>query len=250
MLLSIHSASTTFAISTANVEVDDQPMVDNTIIVSQVTYEKDGWMVIHNDINGQPGDIAGMERVQAGINDSVIVKLDPKYVTNTMYAMLHQDNGIIGKWELTKDFPVYINGSALSPPFQVTGNLHSSIENATLDGTKLKFDAISAATGWALVLAKNKTVSKYHLKHGKNSVAQNLSLEYNKITIKLYIDRGTIGIMDSADTFTGKEITIENLQATVQTTDTYAQTVQKENGLNLLWVILPLIIKKRQPIEQ
>lgn len=75
------------------IAVNDQPP-GVKVIISFVTLAKDGWVAIHEDRDGKPGNILGARRFNAGERQSGAVDLlratEPEKV---YYAMLHSDDG-------------------------------------------------------------------------------------------------------------------------------------------------------------
>jgi len=68
------------------------------------------------------GTIHRLHHVKEWNNTNVVVKIDTSLATPVLYAMLHEDHGIIGKLEFPgPDNPVYVNGQMVAPPFNVTG---------------------------------------------------------------------------------------------------------------------------------
>jgi len=62
--------------------------------VELVTFAEDGWVVIHEDLDGQPGIILGAQRFNAGANQSGVVDLlRGTEEGRVYYAMLHRDDG-------------------------------------------------------------------------------------------------------------------------------------------------------------
>ncbi len=115
-----NATATTNGNVTPTVVVANQPIVDGTVTVSLVDSSGPGWIVIHADNNGQPGTIIGHAAVQPGENTNVAVTIDTTKATKTLYAMLHQDAGVVGTFEFPgADTPVTVNGQIVSPSFQV-----------------------------------------------------------------------------------------------------------------------------------
>lgn len=182
------------------VVVGSQPLVDDIVVIDRIEYDGPGWMVIHNDINGEPGEIAGIERMYPGVTEDLVVKLDLSLVTDTMYAMLHQDLGLVGKWELTKDFPVSVNGSVVAPAFMVTERLSSGIASAEVtSGGVIAHDVISGGPGW-LVLERNTSIlERVWVDHGRTSevLVPYADAVPEGAYLRLYEDRGIIGVFDA-----------------------------------------------------
>jgi predicted lipoprotein with Yx(FWY)xxD motif len=106
------------------VTVKDQEYDGTTVIVADVFSQGPGWIVIHNQVNGSLGPPIGYTQINSGDNKNIAVKIDPSQASPVMYAMLHQDAGILGKYEFPgPDVPVMFNGEMLSPSFKAT--IHS-----------------------------------------------------------------------------------------------------------------------------
>lgn len=94
-------------------------LVNNTVSIDKVVSVGPGWMTIHADKNGTPGDVIGHTAVVDGDNTNVVVTIDPKKATPKLYAMLHVDAGVVGTYEFPgADVPALANdGSMISPAF-------------------------------------------------------------------------------------------------------------------------------------
>jgi plastocyanin len=105
-----------------SVSVEDQEMTNGTVTVTQVVSNGPGWIVIHAQANGNPGPILGYSPVVDGPNQDVAVEIDAAKATETLYAMLHTDAGVMGTFEFPDgpDNPVKVNDQVVTPPFQVS----------------------------------------------------------------------------------------------------------------------------------
>ena len=67
----------------------------NTLVASMGVLSDPGYIVVHEDNNGQPGKIIGVSKlVGPGMVHGVSVALSRKVVAGEkIYAMLHKDNG-------------------------------------------------------------------------------------------------------------------------------------------------------------
>lgn len=120
----------TSASENPSVTVKDQEFDGTTLIVADAFSHGPGWMVIHNQVNGALGLAIGYTHLNNGDNKNIAVKIDPAQATPVMYAMLHEDAGVVGKYEFPgPDVPVMLNGEMLSPAF--TATVHSSAANIT-----------------------------------------------------------------------------------------------------------------------
>lgn len=121
---------------TPAVEVSDQEIRNDTVVVDRVVSDGPGWIVIHADDNGAPGDVVGYSTVVDGENADVSVQIDTSLLAVgmseteamtdtegvTLYAMLHTDAGEEGAYEFPgDDTPVTVDGEVVMAPFTVTG---------------------------------------------------------------------------------------------------------------------------------
>jgi predicted lipoprotein with Yx(FWY)xxD motif len=103
------------------VEVSDQDIVDDSVTIAEVVSSGPGWLVIHAEADGNPGPVLGYTAVEDGENTDVVVEIDAAQATDTLYAMLHTDAGIIGTYEFPgDDVPVTIGSEMVSIAFTVT----------------------------------------------------------------------------------------------------------------------------------
>lgn len=118
----LEPAATPTPAPTPSVTVADQEVVDGKITVAEVVSAGPGWIVIHTDDGGKPGPVIGYAAVADGVNTDVVVEIDVKAATPTLYAMLHTDAGAVGQYEFPgADAPVLVDGAMVMPAFAVTG---------------------------------------------------------------------------------------------------------------------------------
>ncbi len=99
-------ATTTADQSAANRIVMSDQYPGNVVYLSSVQLTKPGWVVIHKDNKGQPGDIIGSAHFDAGINAGGKITLSGSTVEGgTYYAMIHSDDGD-GIFNAAKDLPL------------------------------------------------------------------------------------------------------------------------------------------------
>lgn len=77
----------------------NQEIIDNKVLISGVVSDSPGWIVIHADDKGKPGQILGYSPVSKGSNNNIVVNIDSSAATQRLFAMLHVDEGIIGSFE-------------------------------------------------------------------------------------------------------------------------------------------------------
>lgn len=84
-----------------HVRAHDQPLGSmNDLWFSAVLLDQPGWVVVHADNNGAPGEVLGYSSLlPSGLSTGVTVTVDPSAVGNTVWAMLHYDTGTAGTYE-------------------------------------------------------------------------------------------------------------------------------------------------------
>jgi hypothetical protein len=91
----------------ASIEVYDQIPSMDTLKVQGVYSVGPGWIVIHADTNGTPGEVLGYAAVKDGLNTDVKVTIAMDKKTPKLIAMLHVDAGTVGVYEFPgADVPV------------------------------------------------------------------------------------------------------------------------------------------------
>lgn len=96
--------SSTMMVGKNAIVVSDQAP-GNTVVVSQVVFEKTGWAVVHEDRDGAPGNILGAQRFEAGTSKGTIELLRGTVEGGKYYVMLHSDNGD-GTFDHKVDLPI------------------------------------------------------------------------------------------------------------------------------------------------
>ncbi|MFN8491938.1 MAG: fasciclin domain-containing protein [Caldilineaceae bacterium] len=140
-------ATNTYAQYTPLVSVKDQDVVDGQITVASAVINGPGWIVIHADDKGSPGQVVGYAPLAAGTNADVAVPLDTAHTTDVLYAMLHIDEGKAGAYEFPgPDVPVAVDDKPVMSSFKVTGTSLSVVGTLLLsDGFKMLVNALKAA---------------------------------------------------------------------------------------------------------
>jgi hypothetical protein len=121
LVLILALSAIAFAQVAPKVTVKDQPIVNGTVTIQEVDAAQDGWLVVHNQMSGNPGADLGHTAVKAGKNTNVVVKIDVSKTTPVLYAMLHVDLGQEGMYEFPgADVPVQGPQADVNPTFHVT----------------------------------------------------------------------------------------------------------------------------------
>jgi plastocyanin len=145
--------------------VADQEIVDGTVTVAEVVSNGPGWLVIHADGEGKPGQVLGYTPVADGLNEDVRIEIDLGSATEMLYAMLHTDGGEIESWEFPggPDTPVQVDGQVVTPRFVVTGGLPLTAavlpsvlvaDQEIADGAVSIAEVVSDGPGWLVIHAQ------------------------------------------------------------------------------------------------
>jgi hypothetical protein len=105
--------------------VDQAP--GNIVYVSSVQLAAPGYVVIHKDKAGTPGDVIGYKYFEAGIYPGQITLTSPTVEGGVYYAMLHSDDGD-KVFNSAKDLPLK----------DASGNIIMKLFRVTLTPTELK----------------------------------------------------------------------------------------------------------------
>jgi hypothetical protein len=104
-----------------------EPLVGDILMVAEVKVNSDAWIVVHPEAAGGGPDastVLGRSFVMHGTTERVPVALDAALAPGaTLYAMLHDDTGEIGRFEFggsgTEDQPLVQGGSPVVQSFVV-----------------------------------------------------------------------------------------------------------------------------------
>jgi predicted lipoprotein with Yx(FWY)xxD motif/polyisoprenoid-binding protein YceI len=144
-----------------SVSVSDQEIVDGKVKISEVISDGPGWLVVHAQSEGRPGPILGYNQVSGDQNENILVDIDVRNATETLYAMLHTDAGAIGKFEFPEgpDTPVMAGGEVITPAFSVI-NLNAvepyvSVMDQQVEADSVKISEVQIdGPGWLVVHAQ------------------------------------------------------------------------------------------------
>lgn len=100
------------------VTVSDQPIINGRITVSSVIAIAPSWLVIQTETNGVPGPVVGYAKMNKGVNNNVSVNIDALKSTPKLFAMIHEDGGVKGKFDFpNNDMPLLYKGEMVSKIF-------------------------------------------------------------------------------------------------------------------------------------
>ncbi len=197
-----------------SVTVVDQPIVDGKVTVAEVVSDGSGWLVIHAQADGKPGPILGYGAVAEGLNAGVVVDIDAAQATETLYAMLHTDAGLVGTWEFPDgpDIPVQFDGQLVTPAFMLTGGLAATekpgitpavtvADQPVVDGKVTVTEVASDGPGWLVIHAQadgkpGPIVGYSRVDDGANrnvEVQIDLAAATSTLYAMLHTDAGAVG---------------------------------------------------------
>ena len=169
----VASAGTSEPFVTA--EDQDATTLDE-VSVRQVLYDAEGWIVIHEDDgNGAPGDVIGNAAVTAGVNTDVVVTLNRDLADGeTLYAMLHTDDGN-GTYEFPgADAPVMKDGGTVTTPFVISLGAEPavSVSDQTLStvSTEVTIDSVTALDDGFIVIHEDDGAGNFGAAIGNASI--------------------------------------------------------------------------------
>jgi hypothetical protein len=112
--------------------VSDQEVTEGTVTAEGVVAASDGWLVIHRDDAGNPGEVIGYAPIAPGVTPNVTVELSGDVGEGEqLWGMLHYDLGTKGEYEFPgADGPVSLAGNVVMTPF--TANPGMMAEGAAM----------------------------------------------------------------------------------------------------------------------
>lgn len=103
------------------VTVGDQTVEEGMVTVTEARLDRPGWVVIHAEAGGQPGEVIGYAPIPAGTATAIRVAIDAVKATPGLFAMLHYDEGATGTYEFPgPDVPVRVGETIVMARFTAT----------------------------------------------------------------------------------------------------------------------------------
>jgi hypothetical protein len=177
-------------------------LVTDTVWATSVLSQGPGFLVIHADNEGAPGEVIGFAPVADGVNLNVAVEVDPAKVTPVVFPMLHADTGAVGTYEFGEvegeDLPQSgSNGSALFFPILAKPGI---IYSGTLDGDVLTVaEALIDTQGFLVIHADNAGAPGPVLGFAplvpglSRNIAVNIPDATDTVFPMLHVDTGALG---------------------------------------------------------
>jgi hypothetical protein len=130
--VSVDGAVVTFTSNIAPaLVVEDQAITkeegeDPYIVIKNALIDAPGWVAIHADKDGAPGEVIGTAILHAGANWNVEVAVDPAKAGTKVWPMLHYDDHAMGTYEFGTvdgaDAPVFVSKNVIFVPMNITAS--------------------------------------------------------------------------------------------------------------------------------
>ncbi len=134
--------------------VSDQEILEDGIVtVDYVAATRPGWLAIHLDDGGQPGEMAAYVPVRAGVNENLALPINWRVATISLHAVLYEDAGEDGHFEdVSIDQPVRLEGTQVAAAFEATFPPDVFVVHQPIvDGNVLIEKAVSYGPGWLVI---------------------------------------------------------------------------------------------------
>ncbi len=137
------------------VRVYDQPIVDGSVTIERAVSDGPGYVVIYNEIEGQPGFIIGTQALEDGLNERITVRLLQSAITTQLFARLHVDTEPGDAFNFpAQDPPVLYNNRLPNPAtFRTDVGAHVFVSDQRLgeDNTVSIATVISPVASWIAI---------------------------------------------------------------------------------------------------
>jgi hypothetical protein len=95
------------------------------VVIKNALIDGPGWIAIHADNEGQPGEVIGTALLHPGANWNVHVAVDAAKAGAKVFPMLHYDDGVVGTYEFGTvegaDAPVFVGENVIFVPLELGG---------------------------------------------------------------------------------------------------------------------------------
>ncbi len=163
------------------------------------------WIVIHNDQDGELGEIVGFFPLSAETTYPLTMTIQWRDALPQLQAVIYQDAGERGRFEPDTDTPLVIQGQTIATPFHANLPLNVTVlDQPVVDGTITVERVVSNGPGWLVVYNDDNgqpglIIGFVPLEPGLNT-AVTIPLQENILTFTLYLwlheDSGTPGEFD------------------------------------------------------
>lgn len=141
-----------------SIELDYQSSKYDHVTIREVNARANGWIVIHQVANGEPGEIVGQTSVRVGKNSNISVRLNGIRSSQDLIAMLYYDLGQTGLFEYPgPDVPVMLDGQNVMKKFFATYTA-STNKNVQIIGSSFNPKNLTVTKGATVTWTNNESV--------------------------------------------------------------------------------------------
>ena len=183
--------------------VVDQYVVDDYVVLD-TNSDADGWIVIYSNDNGELGEILGYSPIERFWTLYRPIKISVENRTDRLLAVMHNDTGVIGKFEPNIDSIIIFEDNRYFEEFQILVTLDPKLtvqDQRIVEGKITIKSVVSAGSGWIVAYKDNngepgEIIGKQPVFHGINNDTkvriQDMS-NSGKIHILVHSDTGVVG---------------------------------------------------------
>lgn len=141
------------AFEPAIVVSDQEVAEDGVVTFESVISNGPGWLVLYLDDEGEPGGILEYMPVRPGINEALTIAINWRVATPTVHAMLYEDAGETGVFEIPDvDTAVEVGNAPLASTFQLRMPPDIfAIDQPVVNGEVVVERVVSYGPGWLVV---------------------------------------------------------------------------------------------------
>ncbi len=186
--------------------VSDQEVGTSGLVrVAAVTATATGWLALHTDQAGEPGDLLAYFPVRPGTSEGLVLAVNRFRATPRLYAILYLDEGEPGRFEPTVDRPVVVSGRPLVVPFAVTWPIDVLVLDQPVVEGRVVIDRVMAPTdAWLTIYSDSedgvgRILGFAPLQSGINRavvVEVATALVTPMLLVRLHLDTGETGVFD------------------------------------------------------
>ena len=133
-----------------SISVSNQSLgADNQLIINTASIGDNGWIVIHNQENEQPGAVIGYTSLLKGSAEKIKITVDKTKLTPYLIAELHYDRGEKGAFEFPgNDGPVIKDQQVIMKEFSVS-NYAEVTKDSSPTPAEVRKEFIITAKQWS-----------------------------------------------------------------------------------------------------
>ncbi|WP_420645791.1 DUF7282 domain-containing protein [Candidatus Leptofilum sp.] len=140
----------------------DQTLTDEAMLeIVSVVSPEDGWLVLYAMRDGDLGAVLGFTAVSTGLNQNLMLTIDPQLATPNLVALLHTDAGEVGEFEFPDgpDEPLLWESAQIATTFALDFQLSNPVieasEQAIGEDGILQIDSVLLPQdGWLAIHAE------------------------------------------------------------------------------------------------